>query len=242
MDTIKINKKHVRMIAHQGLSGIEKGNTNTAFVAAGNRSYYGIETDVHKTADGQYVIIHDETTAGVTNGAVDIDVEKNAYGMVKDIVLPDRDGSTARQDIRIPLLTEYIKICKKYDKKCVLELKNPFCKEDVMEIIEIIKKEDYLEHIIFISFVLENCIILRELLPGQPIQWLIGTRMTEEIKNMLYQYHLDLDIYFRELDEDTLKELHANNVKVNCYTVDDRECAEKLVEMGVDFITSDILE
>ena len=66
--------------------------------------------------------------------------------------------------------------------------------------------------------------------------------MTEEIKNMLYQYHLDLDIYYREMDEDTLKELHANNVKVNCYTVDDKECAEKLVEMGVDFITSNILE
>ena len=68
MDTVKISHGNTKMIAHRGLSGIEQENTNAAFVAAGNRSYYGIETDVHRTADGQYVIIHDDTTARVTNG------------------------------------------------------------------------------------------------------------------------------------------------------------------------------
>ena len=47
MDTIKFDKKKTVMIAHRGLSGIETENTNSAFVAAGNRSYYGIETDIH---------------------------------------------------------------------------------------------------------------------------------------------------------------------------------------------------
>ena len=49
MDTIKIcTENKPLMIAHQGGSGLELGNTNAAFVAAGNRSYFGIETDVHK--------------------------------------------------------------------------------------------------------------------------------------------------------------------------------------------------
>ena len=52
MNTIKIDKKDAKIIAHRGLSGIETENTNAAFIAAGNRSYYGIETDVHKTLDG----------------------------------------------------------------------------------------------------------------------------------------------------------------------------------------------
>ena len=65
MNTIKING-NVKMVAHRGLSGIERENTNPAFVAAGNRSYWGIETDVHKTSDGQFIIIHDETTERVT--------------------------------------------------------------------------------------------------------------------------------------------------------------------------------
>ena len=51
MDTIKINKKNVKMVAHRGLSGIETENTSSAFVAAGNRSYFGIECDIHVTKE-----------------------------------------------------------------------------------------------------------------------------------------------------------------------------------------------
>ncbi len=50
-----------QMIAHRGLSGIETENTAAAFVAAGQHPYFGIETDVHRTRDGQFVIIHDDT-------------------------------------------------------------------------------------------------------------------------------------------------------------------------------------
>ena len=66
MDTIKIEKKNTLMVAHRGVSGLEKENTLAAFVAAGNRSYYGVETDVHRTADGKYVVIHDSDTARVS--------------------------------------------------------------------------------------------------------------------------------------------------------------------------------
>ena len=52
------------------MSGIECENTNSAFIVAGNRSYFGIETDVHITADGKFVVIHDDNTAQVS----DIDI------------------------------------------------------------------------------------------------------------------------------------------------------------------------
>ena len=60
MNTVKFDKKETKIIAHRGLSGIEKENTNAAFVAAGNRSYFGIETDIHVTKDGRIVVIHDD--------------------------------------------------------------------------------------------------------------------------------------------------------------------------------------
>lgn len=242
MNTMKIERKQARVIAHRGLSGLERENTNAAFVAAGNRSYFGIETDVHKTADGKYVIIHDETTKRVSDGAVDINVEESSYDTVRDLVLPDLDGSRNRQDIRIPLLVDYIKICKKYEKTCVLELKNPFAKEDIQEVIDIIKKEHYLEKVIFISFVLENCIFVREILPEQPVQWLIGEAFTEEMSRTLYKYHFDLDIYYKYVSKEIIDELHRHHTKVNCWTVNEKKDGEKLIEMGVDFITTNILE
>ena len=133
MNTIKITAScKPRMIAHRGVSGLETENTNAAFVAAGNRSYYGIETDVHRTLDGNFVIIHDDTTARV---AVDnLRVEESTYDTLRGLLLKQKDGVKGRTDIRIPNLQEYIGICKYYEKAAVLELKNHMEREDVYKI------------------------------------------------------------------------------------------------------------
>lgn len=242
MDTIKIERGSVKMVAHRGVSGLERENTVPAFLAAGNRSYFGVETDIHRTADGRYVVIHDETTSRVTRGAVNINVEENPYDAVKDIVLPDKDGSTMRQDIRIPLLGEYIHICKKYDKTCVLELKNAFSREEIREIVAIIREYDYLDKVIFISFVLANCLTLRDLLPRQPVQWLTAKELTEELMKTLEEQRLGLDSYYKVLSRDVIDRLHAAGLEVNCWTVDDPQWAADLIAMGVDYITTNILE
>ena len=56
MNTRKFEKKSTKVIAHRGLSGIEVENTCSAFVAAGNRSYFGIECDIHPTLDKKFVV------------------------------------------------------------------------------------------------------------------------------------------------------------------------------------------
>ena len=73
MDTTKINRGNTKMIAHRGLSGLETENSIPAFVAAANRSYYGIETDVHRTGDGRFVIIHDDATDRVAKESLDVE-------------------------------------------------------------------------------------------------------------------------------------------------------------------------
>ena len=90
MDTIKIKKGNVKMVAHRGLSGIEQQNTCAAFVAAGNRDYYGIETDVRKTADGAFVVIHDETTERVADEK--LAVATSTLEQLQAIRLNDKDG------------------------------------------------------------------------------------------------------------------------------------------------------
>ena len=122
MDTIKINRGNTKMVAHRGVSGLELENTCAAFVAAGNRSYYGVETDVHVTSDGQFIIIHDDNTGRVA--AESMVVEESGYETLRALQLKQKDG-TMRTDLRLPSLEEYLSICKHYDKVCVLELKNP---------------------------------------------------------------------------------------------------------------------
>lgn len=244
MDTVKFNSYNTRVIAHRGLSGIERENTVPAFVAAANRSYYGIETDVHVTKDGRFVVIHDDDTKRVTEGAVDLAVEQSEAKELTEIVLPDRDGTRIRSDIRIPTLEEYIAVCKKYDKVCVLELKNHFNVDDIVRMIESIDAQGYLCGMIFISFNYENCVNLRKLLPDATIQWLVGSieLSEEEIISRLLEYRLDIDVFHRRIGEHTIERLHEKGIRVNTWTVDDKECAEALAKGGVDYITTNILE
>lgn len=239
MNTIKVDSKDTLMIAHRGLSGIEKENTNSAFVAAGNRSYFGIETDIHKTLDGEYIVFHDDNTARVAID--DMVVEKTTFECLRSLRLTDIDGVKGRKDLMMPTLSEYINICKKYDKTCILELKNVFKKEDVYKVCELIAAEGYLEKTVFISFKLENLVYLRLRYPEQPAQYLVSA-YTSDLADLLVREHLDLDIKYTALTKEVIDEMHAAGIKVNCWTVDDPEAAAQLIDWGVDFITSNILE
>ena len=236
--TVRIEKKQVQMIAHRGLSGLERENTCAAFVAAGNRSYFGIETDIHKTKDGQFVVFHDDTTMRLTD--LDWVVEERTLVELRALRLKDMDGKI-RGDLVLPTLQEYIRICKKYDKTAVLELKNPFQRKDIVAVVEIIRQEEWLKNTVFISFDLGNMVHLRKLLPEQPLQYLVK-ELTEEAKANLLKYALDLDIKYSNLTADQVEELHRMGRKVNVWTVDDPKVAALLVQMGVDYITSNILE
>lgn len=239
MDTIKVRHEGALMVAHRGLSGLEKENTCAAFVAAGNRSHFGIETDIHPTIDGRFVCIHDNNTKRV--GIDNLEVETSTFDTLRSVVLADTDGVKGRVDLRIPTLEEYIRICKKYGKVCVLEIKGLFTRENLENVIEIIKAEDYLASVVFIAFNIENLIILREMLPEQPCQYLIS-EFPDDLIDTLLKYRLDLDIYYPALTAERVKQLHERGIKVNCWTVDKPEAAEELLSWGVDFITSNILE
>ena len=239
MDTIKINKNTTKLVAHRGLSGIETENTNAAFVAAGNRSYYGIETDIHRTADGRFVVCHDDDLKRVAGE--NISVEASTLAELQNIVLFDKDGTKGRADLRVSVLENYISICKKYGKHCVLELKSDFTDKEISEIIDIVKSFDYLENVTFISFIYSNMTKIRNVCPTQSVQFLFS-RFDDEIIPRLISARIDVDVYYKALTKEIIDLLHDNGLKVNCWTVDNKEHAEKLVEWGVYYITSNILE
>ena len=239
MNTIKFNKKDVLVVAHRGLSGIEKENTNSAFVAAGNRSYYGIETDIRRTADGRFIVNHDGALTRVAGE--NVPVEEVSLAVSQSVILFDKDGSKDRADLRPCTLENYISICKKYEKHCVLELKSDFTLEETERFINVIKGFDYLDNVTFISFKFDNLVKIREILPDQPIQYLFS-EINEEVIERSINAKFDVDVRYTELTAEYVQRFHDAGLKVNCWTVDSPEDAERLVEMGVDFITTNILE
>ncbi|MBR7100665.1 MAG: hypothetical protein IKC74_00090 [Clostridia bacterium] len=239
MDTLKFEKKSTLVIAHRGLSGIEKENTCSAFVAAGNRSYYGIETDIHRTRDGHFVINHDGDFKRVAGE--DIVIEDSTLEEIQNVILFDTDGTKGRADLRPTILENYLSICKKYGKHSVLELKSKFTDDEIVKIIDIIKSYDYLENVTFISFEYENLLKVRRVLPNQSCQYLFW-KLTDEEIDKLAKAKIDADVWCIELTEEQIKKAHSRGLKVNCWTVNEIENGEKFANWGIDFITTNILE
>ena len=237
-DTIHVNLPGVKMVAHRGVSGLERENTCAAFVAAGNRSYFGVETDIHRTADGQYIVFHDDNLVLLLGD--ERVVEEMRFDELRALRLTDLDGN-ARGDLLLPTLAEYVNICKKYDKDCVLEVKNHFEPEDIDNVIGTIRGIGWLERTIFISFDLPNMLCIRDKLPQQRAQYLVST-FGDDLLDILTSHHLDLDIKYSSLSAEQVRACHEAGIEVNVWTVNEAADAERLAGYGVDFITSNILE
>ena len=239
-DTIKFtNKGEIKMIAHRGLSGLERENTCPAFVSAGVKSYYGIETDVHITKDGKVIVFHDDTLTRLTG--INKVVEECTFDELRSLLLKDTDDSTTRKDLFLPSLEEYISICKKYDKVAVLELKNPMEERYIRQIADTITEMDWFEKTIFISFAGENLVELKKYKPTATAQILTEIANDETFQFMV-DNDLDADLCGYCLSKEFVDRLHSAGKKVNVWTLDKLEHAELAKQCGVDFITTNILE
>ncbi len=243
-DTVKIaDTGNTLIIAHRGASCLERENTLPAFVAAGNRSYFGIETDVHVTLDGELVIMHDSDTSRVSFESKII--ERCTLEELRNVRIKDLDGSW-RTDLRIPLYSEYLKICRAYGKKAVVELKERFETRYVEKLLDVTGDTS---DVIFISFVPENLIDIRSMLPGADIQYLAWNTGGKTLE-IIDRYGFDLDLCGLDLanadktsvDVEKVKLIHGMGKKLNVWTVDSPEHATMLINAGVDMITTNCLE
>ena len=63
-----------------------------------------------------------------------------------------------------------------------------------------------------------------------------------DVLNFAIKTKCDLDLHYGGITYEFVKACHDNGIVLNVWTVDDPLLAEKLIDMGVDFITSNILE
>ena len=234
-----IDKGNVKMIAHRGVSGLERENTCPAFVAAGVKSYYGVETDVRMTKDGKFIICHDGDLMRV--GGLNISIEESTFAELRKVRLKDTDDVTLREDLCLPSLQEYIAICRKYDKQSILELKGEIPENKIVKMAELIQSMGWYERTTFISFCGDNLVKLKKNFPTADTQFLAMKCGEEEIAFM-EKHGFDADLFYRVITKELVDTLHAKGIKVNCWTVDDLDTAARVRDCGVDFITSNILE
>ena len=240
MNTIKFdNKENIKMIAHRGISGIECENTCPAFVAAGLKSYYGIETDVQVTLDGKFIIVHDSDLKRIAG--LDIEVMTSNFDDLRAIRFSSIDGTVPRTGLYLPSLEEYLSICKKYGKEAYLEICAISLYDHVIGIASTVEQMGMMDSTTFISFNHSNLTDLRSSYPHAKAQLLTGDIGKDNIAFIL-ENNIDAGIYYPNLTKEFVDLMHANGRIVNVWTVDTLEDAERMRDMGVDVITSNIIE
>jgi glycerophosphoryl diester phosphodiesterase len=239
MNTVKIDKYFKGMVAHRGLSGIETENTIPAFIAAANRSYFGIECDVHATKDDRIVVSHDDSLLRL--GLLNLYIPSFRFDELRKFSLLDRKTGNLSETVCIPSLEEVLVICRTYKKNAFVELKGGLSFDNVDTVVREIEANRMADKTTLISFDDRYLVHVRKNRPEMELM-LLTSEITDKTFDFCEKHRIGLDAQYDKVDEDVLKRIHLIGLKVAVWTVDDKAVAERLIKAGVDYITSNILE
>ena len=231
-------------ISHRGESEDAPENTLSAFRLAVQRDTDGIETDIHLTADGRLVCIHDSETKRVA-GENRI-VENSTFAEL--LLLDFCNGKEQYKGEKIPLFRELLALLKP-GKRYFIEVKND--DENVLKTMaaELKRAEVPPEQIVMISFHKEIVRLSKKHMPAVKTLWLTGFEekdgtfhpTPEECVKILKELHADgIDACAMEnaFDETGIALLKSQGFLISVWTVDDAEKAARYIQRGVDSITS----
>lgn len=238
LDRWRAPDRPVVVVGHRGAAGLAPENTMPSFELAVSQGADAIETDVHLTADGVPVAIHDETVDRTTNG----------HGAVADLTLAqikalDASGKFhgAYARVKIPTLEEILTWAKGRTR-VVVELKGTTNPELVPRTIRQIRQHGLDRDALLISFdhlaLLQVRAIAPELLTGA----LYVARPADPV-GLASSCGADaLCPNWSGVTAEGVGAAHAAGLAVSVWTANDQTAIETSLANGVDAITGDYPE
>ena len=223
-------------IAHRGASGSAPENTLAAFEKAIEIGVDAVELDLHGTADGEVVVIHDTSLDRTTNHCGRIN-----QTILETIKRADAGGWFASEFVgeRVPTLVEALE-CIAKKTIAVLEIKDPLIGETVVEKIRETHTPDLTLIISFHTAVLQT---VRSLEPCIPTGWLIGNHNNPASPVQLCQQLGKLgsnllNVNHQLITAEFAYEVQRRGIALWCWTVDDISRMREMKAFGVQGITS----
>ena len=238
-------------IGHRGAAGLAPENTLPAFAEGLRRGADWLELDVHETADGQVVVIHDDRVDRTTDGQGE--VARLTLAELRGLDAGFRftpDGSSfpfRGLGVAIPTLEEVLRTFP--DARFVVEMKpgDPAFADRVVAVIE---RAGARERVLLAGF--DDAVVgrARQLAPG------ILTSMGQgEAMRMQLMLRLGLGAFWRPpaavaqlperyhglpvVTEALIRLAHRKGVPVHVWTIDRVEDMRRLAALGVDGIITD---
>lgn len=217
-------------IGHRGARGYEPENTLLSFQKALDLAVDGIELDVHLSADGVLVVIHDETVNRTTDG----------QGLVAEFTLEKLQELKTDKNQMIPTLVEVLNLV---NRQCFvnIELKGIGTAKPVAEMIldYITTKNWCYSDFMVSSFDWEMLSEITLLNHQIPVAVLTETTIEEALAFAKKIKAAAINPYFQFLKTNTTIELQQEGFKVFPWTVNELEDLKRLKNYGVDGVFSD---
>lgn len=224
--------------AHRGLSELYPENSILAFDKAMMAGAEAVEFDVHKTKDGELVVIHDEDVKRTFQG----------NGLIKDLTLTELKSFKCKNPefensklCKLPTLNEVLEILKNGKIFINIELKTDIYHYSNIEadVLAAINKYNLKDNVLISSFNPKSLELLR--IFDETIK--LGV-LFEKNKNVMLEfaskikaYSINPDVYL--VDRDLINYAHENGFKIFAYTVNKQSVAVNLEKLGCDGIFTD---
>lgn len=229
-----------KYIAHRGASRIAPENTLPAYEKAGELGFWGAECDVLVSADGVWVLHHDDTVDRMTNGTGY--VSSLTLAQLKALTIDAGNNIAYYPNLKIPTLEEYLLICKKWGIVPVIEIKPATYTNTHYDIfVDLLKKMNLESKAIVISFNQNVLTEIRNRNKYVQLQLVSSSFSNDLIDFAKALGNTMLDLKYDIITQSIIEECHTNDIMVNAWTVNDYNIAKTLRNYGVDFITTDFI-
>jgi len=236
----------VEFTAHRGESADAPENTLAAFNLAWSRGVKSAELDVYLSKDGKLVVCHDATTKRTTG--VDKKIADSTWDELRDLDA-GKWKSEEWAGERLPLLGEMLATIPE-GSRCFIEVKTgPEIMPALVEAIRECGKKP--EQLVIISFNAQTVAEAKRQLPELKAYFLSGFKENKETKEItptvdeliakakeLRADGLDLS-HTGPIDADFVRKVKDAGLELYVWTVNDVDKARRMIEAGVDGITTD---
>ena len=239
------------IVGHRGsVWGVE--NTEAAFINGARAGAWGLECDIHLTADGTFIVCHDATTKRIGGDSLRL----GSIDVSQALAIPleqTRRGVTYVG--HLITLGRFLDICNRFNVVPVVEIKFSDCAtihsneknpaEDnfsgVPALIHMLQSKGLDEKAVIISFMPGVIEYIHKHFPQIQVQVLAGDGDINQWVDWCIERRIDLDAAHSLLTQDAVTRLHQAGLKVNAWTVDNPDVFNRLKDWGVDFITTNAI-
>lgn len=222
-----------KFIAHRGYTVLAPENSIPAFLEAGKRGMWAIETDVWSTADGVLVCCHDRSLERMFSIKKNVDEVTWEELTQYSISSGNNVAHYTVPMLRVPLFDEYIQICRDYGSVPFIEIKGNV----VPAVVAAVRKYGMEDYSVISSNQYEHLLETRSYSKRVFVHHIFSSEsMINNIAGLGYSgMALDYKV-MSDVPDDLVTKIHMADVRFCFRAADDTATAIEMIKKGVDYL------